>query len=328
MADVFCDDLRVSVPLESWDEISAEIGAVLADTGLGPEFESETVKAWRGGNGTARSERMGRVRVLSVSGATLAGLRLAKQFGRYLSALGSVPHKVTGLHATLDVRESTPEVLARLVAKAESDDGLRAGRKRIPVQSMQRYLTRLPDGRDTGSIYCGSKSVEIRPVVYDKRRERLDKGGADLGFDLTRYELRLRGVGATLRDAYDPEAVFWHYMAPDFLPAPLEVPAWVPNGEGFVVPRAEPTLPAVRLLRRVEASDDFADLVRLAGTFPGGVDFLCGLVRRLDRGNGPEGVQGMSPAAAAVLPATAGRASDSNADNPQPASRPTALLTH
>ena len=208
MADVFCDDLRVSVPLDSWDEISGDVAAVLADTGFGPEFESETVKAWRAGNGTVRSEHMNRVRVLSASNAALAGLRALKMFGTYLSALGSVPHKVTSLHATLDVRESTPEVLHRLLSKAESADGLRAGHKRIPVSSLQRYVQRLEDGRDTGSIYCGSKSNEIRPVVYDKRRERLDKGGSDLGFDLTRYELRLRGVGCTLRDAYEPDAVF------------------------------------------------------------------------------------------------------------------------
>ena len=132
MADVFCDDLRVSIPLESWEEISGEIASVLADSGFGQDFETESAKAWRGGHGTVRSERMNRVRVLSASGAALAGLRALNQFGRYLATLGSVPHKVTGLHATLDVRESTPEVLTRLVSKAESDDGLRAGRKRIP----------------------------------------------------------------------------------------------------------------------------------------------------------------------------------------------------
>lgn len=298
MAEVFCDDLRVSIPLDDWEGIREEVSAVLADAGFGEEYETDTAKGWRAGGGTVRSERMNRVRVLSASGAALAGLRIAKQFGRYLATLGSVPHKVTGMHATLDVRESTPEVLTRLVAKAESDDGLRAGRKRIPVSALQRYLSRLPDGRDTGSIYCGSKSVEIRPVVYDKRRERLDKGGSDLGFDLTRYELRLRGVGATLRDAYEPTSIFWHYMAPDFLPLPQGVLDWAPNGDGFSVTPPEPVLPAARLLRRVEASADFADLVRLAGAFPGGIDYLCALVRRTDRG-GKLGVQGLAPADAA-----------------------------
>ena len=133
--------------------------------------------------------------------------------------------------------------------------------------------------------------------MYDKRRERLDKGGSDLGFDLTRYELRLRGVGATLRDAYEPSSVFWHYMAPDFLPRPAGVPEWLSGAEGFSVPKVDPVLPAVRLVRRVEASDDFMDLVRLAGSFEGGVDFLCALVRRIDRGSSKGlGVQGLAPA--------------------------------
>lgn len=301
MAEVFCDDLRVSVPLDVWDEVAGEVASVLEDAGFGAEFETEAAKAWRNEGGTVRSERMGRVRVLSASGRALAGLRLAGQFGRYLATLGGVPHKVTGLHATLDVRESTPEVLTRLVAKAESAEGLRAGRKRIKVDALERYVRRLPDGRDTGSLYCGGKGVEIRPVVYDKRRERLDKGGADLGFDLTRYELRLRGVGATLRDAYEPAAVFWHYMAPDFLPAPANAPVWVAGGEGFSVPRPAPVLPAARLLRRVEGSADFADIVRLAGTFPGGIDYLCALVRRADHGDARVmGVQGLAPAESAA----------------------------
>ena len=89
-------------------------------------------------------------------------------------------------------------------------------------------------------------------------------------------------------------------MAPDFLPYPPGAPKWRSAKEGFSVPKADPVLPAVHLLRRVEASGDFADLVRITRSFPSGIDFLCALVRRVDRGNSAsEGlrVQGLAPTA-------------------------------
>jgi hypothetical protein len=297
VAEVFCDDLRVSVPRDVWDELRPSLSSVLEDAGMGVEFETDSIVQWRCDGGTVKAERMNGVRVVSASGRALVGFRLRKQLGSYLAALGAVPHRVTGLHATLDVREPTPPVLDRLVAQAKSDSGLRAGRKRIPPTSLQRYVSYLASGVETGSLYCGGKGVEIRPVIYDKRQERIDRGMPDLGFDLTRYECRLRGVGATLRDAYDPTSIFWHYMAPDFLPlpSPSSVAPWAPAGEGFTCDRPAPLLPAQRLLRRVEGSGDFADIVRLAGAFPGGLEYLCALVRRIDHG-GDCGVQGLAPA--------------------------------
>ncbi len=305
MSQPFCDDLRVSFTHETWDYIREEIGSVLSDSGFGPDFTSDSAQSWRSGGGTVRSERMGRVRVLSASGTALATLRIAQQFGRYLSTMAGLPHKVTGLHATLDVRESAPDALERILIRSESEDGLRAGRKRIPPQKLERWMKRRDDGRDTGSVYCGGKGSEIRPVVYDKRQERLDKGCPDLGYELTRYELRTRSIGATLGDAYDPSNLFFHYMAPDFLAAPVGQSDWSPGGEGFVAPPLSPTLPAVRLLRRVEASSDFADIARLAGRFPGGLEYLCHLVRSY--GSQPvDGVQGPAPAGTVLGEATPG----------------------
>lgn len=303
MSDVFCDDLRVSMAPGSWADISSELGDSLGDAGFLPEYETDRVKAWRCDGGTVKSERMHGVRVLSLSGRALAALRLRKLLQGTLAVVASVPHKVTGLHATLDVRESTAPVLSRILAKAESDTGLRAGRKRIAVQAIERILKRQGDGSDTGTIYCGSRAAEIRPVVYDKRQERQYRGLPDLGYDLTRYELRTRNVGATLRDACEPAGLFWHYMAPDFLQRPEGVAGWTPEGVGYVLDRPSPALPAARLLRAVEGSADFAGLVRLAGTFPGGIDYLCALVRRADRGSGPDGVQGLPAPAETALSA-------------------------
>ena len=297
MAEVFADDFRCTMPPVSWDDLKPEFESLLADAGFVPDFKNDRAIQWRNEGGTIRSEASRLVRVVSLSGRSLAALRLLGMAGAFLRAIGSQPHRVTGLHATLDVKERTSEVLARLLAKAESEDGIRAGRKRIPVGDLQRHMQRLPDGSDTGTTYFGGKAVEIRPVVYDKRQERLSRGMPDLGFDLTRYELRLRsGVGMTLRDAYHPAPVFWHYMAPDFLDRPEDVPLWDSQAEGFECDHYDRPLPAKRLQRAVEASEQLPHLVRLAGAFPGGVDFLCALVRRMERDNAEAGVQGPSPA--------------------------------
>ena len=291
MSDVFCDDLRVTVPGDRWELLRSAVSSALADIGMAPEYSSDDRQGWRLDGGTVVAARHGFVRSISASGQALARMRSLKLLGNFLAVLGSGPHRVTGIHCTMDVREPTPAALTRLLDKALSPDGLRAGRKRIPASALQRYLMRQPDGSDTGSVYCGSKSNEIRPVVYDKRQERIARGLPDLGHALTRYELRLRGVGASLRDAYAPASLFWHYMAPDFLPCPPGVPGWSSGAEGFELPRADDLLPSQRLLRRLEGSEDVADLVRLASGFPGGLDLLCARIRRLadtahDRGAG------------------------------------------
>ncbi len=292
MSDVFCDDLRISISNETWDEISSELSAVLNDSGFGPQYENDTSRGWSSGGGTVRSERMGFVRVISASGSSLATLRLANQYGQFLATFAGRPHKVTGLHATLDVREPTPPAISRLLEKSESEDGLRSGRKRIPPSSIQRYLSR-PHGYDTGSVYFGKKTAELRPVVYDKRQERIDRGYPDLGYDLTRYEMRTRAVGATLGDAYDPTAIFYNFMSPDFILRPDGVPTWAPEGSGFSVDRPDPPLPAQRLLRLVEGSPDLSAILR-AAQFPGGFEYLVHLLRA--RTPDPHGVQGLAPA--------------------------------
>ena len=297
MSAVFCDDFRCSVPPDSWGDARALLEPVLADAGFLPEFDGERVTQWRNEGGTVKVEMLNRVRVLSASGRALAALRAMKLLAGFLSSVAAVPHRVTGLHATLDVKTPTPPELLRLRGLAESPAGLRAGRKRIPARSLLLFLRPLDDGRSTGTVYCGSKSAEIRPVVYDKREERLSRGLPDIGHDLTRYELRLRNVGASLRDVFDPTAIFWHYMAPDFLPAPEGVPAWSAHGEGFALVRPSPALPAARLLRAVEGSSDFAALCRMAASFPAGESYLCALVRRaVSAASAGDGVQGPAPA--------------------------------
>lgn len=296
MSEVFADDFRCSMAADSWDEISHQLETVAGDAGFLLDFEKERVRQLRLDGGTIRTELTRGLRMVSCSGQALARLRSVQLLGQFLAVIGNVPHRVTGLHATLDRPEATGPHLAAIVARAASDDGLRAGRKRIPRTALLEYRQHLPDGSHTGSVYCGTKHAEIRPFVYDKRQERIARGLPDIGHDLTRWELRLRsGVGLSLRDVYQPAAVFWHYMAPDFLPRPEGVPEWQSGADGFAYDRPSPPLPAARLLRAAEGSEHLRELVKLAGAFPGGVDFLCAIVRRMDA-RASDGVQGLAPA--------------------------------
>ena len=308
MDEVFADDFRCSMPAQVWGDLRSHLDGVSGDAGFLPDIENDRVHQLRLDGGTVKSELTRGLRVVSCSGQALARLRSVGLLGEFLGVIVGNPHRVTGLHATLDRREPTPPVLARLLARSESEDGLRAGRKRIPVSSLERHLRRRPDGLDTGTIYCGGKHAEIRPTVYDKREERLSRGMPDLGYDLTRYELRLRsGVKMTLGDVLGPAGVFWHYMAPDFLDRPVDAPVWSAGAEGFCYDRPDPPLPAVRLLRAAEGSGELRQLVRLAGAFPGGLDYLMTLVRRLDHDGSlapiPAGVDGLTSGVQGPAPA-------------------------
>lgn len=277
---VFCDDLRVTVPEADWPDAESDIRAVLDVLGAQTEFKAHDRSGWRLDDGTARSQKCGRVWSFSASGKLLAGLRAAQLLGQFLGALAGRPHRVTGIHCTMDRREPTPPVIDRLLASAESEQGLRISRKAVSPQAIQRYISRNAAGVDTGSMYLGKKAAEVRAVVYDKRQEIIDRGGADLGHDLTRYELRLRSqVGATLRDVLHPAPLFWHYMAPDILPAPPGITPWMSNAMGYALEPVQRRSPSERLQSRVYASDDLAEILRLAHEVPNGFDLLVSMLR-------------------------------------------------
>lgn len=285
---VFCDDLRVTVPDVDWPAAESDLRVVLDRLGAQVEFKAHDRSGWRVEGGTARSQKCGRVWSFSASGKLLAGLRAASMFGEFLGALAGRPHRVTGIHCTIDRKEPTQPVIERLLAKAGSDEGLRISRKAMPPQAIQRHIVRNAAGHDTGTAYFGKKYAEVRAVVYDKRQEIIDRGGADIGHDLTRYELRLRSqVGATLGDALHPDALFWHYMAPDVLPAPDGVRPWVSNAMGYELDAMPEVSVLDRLQSRVYASDDLADILRLAHQVPGGFEVLVSMLRARYAVSGP-----------------------------------------
>jgi hypothetical protein len=267
---VFADAMQVTFDRADWRAIRLDLLPLLDSLGCETRVDrpSEEAGYWRAPIGGAlKAERFGSVVALGASGQFLAHLRAAALLDNYLATIGTVPHKVTRLDATMDVAVDAPPVLHRLVKRARVGAGVQLTRKRIlPAQVTTLLSTRL-DGRLSGTAYFGSKTAPVRLCVYDKQKERVDAGVLDAPPGL-RYELRLRNGLATLRDVSLPAPIFWHHMA-GVLRRPVGVPAWSPAVDAYRPERAVLD-PDHRLRRRVEHSPDLAALVALADSLPGG----------------------------------------------------------
>lgn len=304
MGEPFADFVGVTVPEAEWLGLRSEVEPELEGLGMSLERDEERTALWRScdGYGTVKADRRGQVWALGVSGSVCAGLRVARRFASFLSAVGARPHRVTRLDATLDIAEDAAPVVARIAAAGRRGE-LALTRKRIQPADVETHLGLRFDGVESGTVYCGPRYADARMVVYDKRHERLRRKLQDVG-NLCRYELRLRGgLGISLRDCAEPAPVFWHYASPGFLQAPSQVEPWVPGAVGFVLDKLEPPSPFQRMLSLLESSPDVRKLLTLADqTGPYGLRLL---VQRLQAMADRSGVQGLAPAETASPAASA-----------------------
>lgn len=297
----FADFIGVTVPAGEWSDLHAELVPELEGLGMSMEVDSEGVKLWRSGGdgyGTVQEKRIGQVWAIGVSGTVCAGLRAARRMHAFLAAVASRPHRVTRLDASLDLPEDAAPVIARIAAAGRRGQ-LSLTRKAIAPQTVETHLGLRVDGVESGTVYCGSKSAEARMVVYDKRHERISRKLPDIGH-LTRYECRLRGgLGISLRDCADPEPVFWHHVAPDFLPRPDGVASWSPGAVGFVLDRSAPPTPYARMLALLDQSADVRRLLTLADQVgPYGLRTLLARIEGMARGAGEPSPADAPPEAA------------------------------
>lgn len=283
MPEPFADFLGFTVPAEEWAALDEELSPELEGVGMSLERDEERVKLWRSGGdgwGTVKGERRGQVWAVGISGTVLAGLRAAQRYMAVLAVVAARPHRVTRLDAALDRKEDAAPVVAR-ITEAGRRGALALTRKRIAAAAVETHLGLRVDGVESGTVYCGSRAAEARMVVYDKRHERICRKLPDNG-NLTRYELRLRGgLGISLRDCAEPAPVFWHHVAPDFLPAPADVPPWSPAAEGFELEKLPRPTPYARMLALVDQSPDVRRLLTLADQ--SGPYGFRGLIARLEQ---------------------------------------------
>jgi hypothetical protein len=231
--------------------------------------------------GTVRFFPRHQVLVLSASGQACAQLRSCGLWGEYLASISAVCHRVTTLHATLEIDADAPPVLAEVLSRAHQG-AISISRKAVPPSHVQQIFSPGLDGRVTGTVYLGGPNADVRAVVYDKREERWRKTERDVG-PLLRYEMRLKsGCRVTLRDAFAPVEVFYHYASPALVARPEGVPDWSPKAEGYMLPKRQEFTPWQLIDRKLEFSPDVRRLVELARECgPHGVDLLCSRIKRM-----------------------------------------------
>jgi len=298
-AGVFCDFVSVSFSQDSSRCVIEGLAPLLDAAGFVSVDEGPSVlAAWRpfvGGEpgvGRVGVSRRYRVAVCSVSGTALHALRSAGLLGHVFGVLGAVPHRVTRLDATLEVADDGPAVVAAVAARARAGS-IALSRKSLGSGDVFEFRSLDASGRLTGTVYLGSRQAEVRGVVYDKRHERICKGAADPG-PLVRYEVRVSSrFGPTLRDAYDPVALFWHFASGGLLPRPSGVKLWVSQSEGFTMPEPISLEPAQLMQRKLDHSPDVVRLIELAKACgPGGLDLLFSRLRKLAVGVAPAVLSG------------------------------------
>jgi hypothetical protein len=275
---IFCDAFKYTVPGDNTGAglIAPNVLEVVDGAGLmlafnSPEKALYRVAAERG----AFVATKGRGFIaLSVSGQVLERLRDMSLLDSLLAAIGSDLHKVTGLHATGDQDVDGAAVVAAVLAKGDAGE-VCLSRKAVLRGQVERVLSLDDRGVLTGTAYLGSKAAGIRGVVYDKRHERMCNAGVDPG-PRVRYEMRFgRHIGMTLRDVWDPTALFYHAAAPDLLPQPDDVAPWSPHAEGFTLPPMRTRTDIQKMKALAESSEDVGRMCRYArGAGDLGLDFL------------------------------------------------------
>ena len=291
LSDPFADYFNVTFPSADFAEAEPRILEVVYAAGASCDFPG---KLRVGKTGSVKHGTKFGVGWFGASGDALSVLRGAGLFREYLGAVAMSPHRVTTLHATLDVAEDGPRAVHRIYRRALRG-AVRLTRKAIPVAQVSRVQrSGHIDGRQTGTVYLGNRKRDVSGKVYDKRNQLLDVVASEHGAiadaialndpgPLTRYELQFgRHVGVTLRDVEDPSALFWHH-AGSLLPRPSNLEAWVPYSEGFTMPDRSEVNYVRQLELLLENSVDIHRACRLADKISEreGRAWLASKIRRL-----------------------------------------------
>lgn len=261
-AEVICDWLDVTYAPGA--HATAGVRSFASEFCSGIEVDAEDLGIYRFNHevesGTLVVERKRTFERVSASGAALARIRALGFLGEYLGILSDSPHNVTRLDAAHDVDVSDPGKVIRAHYK-RTRDGVAFGRKAVRTTAL---FAPGVDGKDTGSVYHGHRTgAQVTARVYDKSNEMQERYGAIIP-PRVRYELTVRReVGASLRDAFQPAPLFWHYGPVMGLRVPPGASPWAPGAVGCCFPRRERATAYARAMGAVDRLP-MGDLARLA----------------------------------------------------------------
>lgn len=267
----FCDHLSVTFhpernPLGGLRTLLLSVGSSALDD-----------RTFQVGEGTVKLYQTYGVLYCSATGGALGYLRQAGAYMDWLCIIGDWPHRITRMDLAYDVPIDGPDILDALRARYP-DGRVNLGRKAL---SVKLDLSIREDRRETGTFYVGHRSkARCTARVYDKRQERLDRVQRD-GPPRTRYEVTVKqDYGSTLRDAAEPDRLFWHVASPALLDAPDDVEAWTADwSQGWRSDPRPDLLPAEVLGRRVDSSAELDMLASIADEM--GPNGRVWLLRRL-----------------------------------------------
>jgi hypothetical protein len=289
VGEVFCDKLAVSSPEADSRDVDREVAGLFSSMGFVRNYKGNLVCPELWGRATVRFHTRSERRLLEVSGMALGALRAHGELHHLLGTLGSVPHKVTALDASVDLATPTTPMAEGLLARATAGT-LFLGRKRCRPYTFGSLDA---DGEFNLNLGLNKRTARTSVMVYNKVLEFWDRYQVRVPGPRTRVEVRHdRHIGATLRDAAEPSALFYHSMAPQVLEAPPGVPVWSSHAEGYYMPPIPPADPMARLLGRLDGPE-YGDLVRQALAVPGGVEAVCirlrSMAAHMGSGLGAEG---------------------------------------
>ncbi|MDE1863738.1 MAG: replication initiation factor domain-containing protein, partial [Thaumarchaeota archaeon] len=230
----------------------------------------------------------GRITWIEAKGQFVASLRAFGVLNDFLAVVSEGPHRVTRADLAVDEYVDSPAKRVQGIYALAKSGGISFSRKALQHSQIGSVFgpTLYDDtGLDTGTVYLGKRSAEVRGRVYDKTQERASKGEC-IGLTV-RHEMSITSkMGISLKDIASPQSCFYHFYPSEVLSTPQTEP-WVPGGEGFFLKRSSEALPAQRLKQRVESSPDIGSLIGLAQECgPEGMHLLHRLIEERARKDG------------------------------------------
>lgn len=275
---VFCDWLDVTCSPDSSfvDSVRQFLDRLCCEVKYSDDFSSVVSV----GSGVLRLDTNPKWHRASASGKVLSYLRESGSYPEYLHLLSEVPHTITRLDAACDYNLDTPAILDSLDS-AYPDDRISFSRKALTIT---RLLSKRQDGKLTGTWYAGHRQkAKVSARIYDKAAEVAAKTGLYFLSGCTRVEITARkSYGACLRDAYDPECIYYAMGDPAFFKRPADVAPWasVSDFTAWVSPDYVDPLPFEVFRRRVNRSSELDHLADLASELgPCGVDLAVRVFR-------------------------------------------------
>ena len=247
LTNAYCDKITITSP-NTFPQLAQDYRDLVESIGGHVHrYESEYIEMHlpKGGKLVVQDRKHTSTRLarVTLNGRVCAELRLLQKFASALAIVSQHPHRVTEVHAKIDIIGGNTPKLLRKVNTALHRDGILG----YPAAKCQQFPKIRPDGSSVTNLYVPDllNKAEKQIVYYDKRLEQHQVHGMSFENDeVLSIEFRATGrltrSGLSVHDAHNPSPMFWHYM--DKCPLigkhrPKWVGQWANTGSGYELPK-------------------------------------------------------------------------------------------